>query len=97
MKVEEQPEILSPCLNIKQRRSNTETFSVMQFYKNATSITIMKCFSFASNMIAMHFISTYGNKYLTAGFGLAICFYNLLNFILTNLNSETCGLKLNKF
>ena len=69
----------------------------LTFYKISLPYCICKCFPFAINVISFYMISFYKDEYLTAGFGLAISFYNLVNCMLTNVNSDTTGILLAKF
>lgn len=69
----------------------------LQYYKKAIPYSICKCFPFITNIISFYLISLYKDETLTTGFGLAISFYNLMNCVLTNVNSDTAGMLTTKY
>ena len=69
----------------------------LNYYKKTVPFSICKCFPFVINILSFHLISLNKNEQMTVGFGLAISFYNLVNCMLTNVNSDTVAILMAKF
>ena len=69
----------------------------IEYYRKTVPFSICKCFPFIINILSFYLISLYKNEHMTTGFGLALSFYNLVNYMLTNVNSDTAAILMTKF